>query len=44
MPVSTSISADDQEAELQQHFIDAVGKLEGIQKQLQRVQQLRRAA
>lgn len=38
------VSVADQEAELQQHFIDAVEKLEGIQKQLQRVQTLRRAA
>jgi hypothetical protein len=33
---------EDQNAELQRSFIDAVAKLEGIQKQLQRVQQSRR--
>jgi hypothetical protein len=35
---------EDQEAELQRTFIDAVERLESIQKQLQRVGQIRRAA
>lgn len=35
---------EDQEAELQRTFIDAVERLESIQKQLQRVQQMRRVA
>jgi hypothetical protein len=34
------IDPEDQEAELQRTFIDAVSRLEGIQKQLQRVQQM----
>jgi hypothetical protein len=38
------ISVDEQDAQLQHQFIEAVGKLENIQKQLQRGQQLRRAA
>jgi hypothetical protein len=35
---------EDQEAALQRTFIEAVERLEGIQKQLQRVQQMRRVA
>lgn len=35
---------DDQEAELQRRFVDAVDGLQEIQKQLQRVQQMRRVA
>lgn len=38
------IDPEDQEAELQRTFVDAVSRLEGIQKQLQRVQQMRRVA
>lgn len=34
-----AVSVDDQEAELQRTFVDAVARLEGIQRQLQRVQQ-----
>lgn len=37
-----TIDPDDQEAALQHAFVDAVAKLEGIEKRLQRVQQLRR--
>lgn len=35
---------DDQEAELQRTFIDAVGRLETIQKQLQHVREVRKVA
>lgn len=36
------VEPDDQEAELQRTFVDAVNRLQGIQQQLARVQQLRR--
>lgn len=38
------VDPNDQEAQLQSSFIDAVGKLEAIQKQLQRVQGLKRVS
>lgn len=38
------VAPKDQEAELQHAFIDAVERLESIQKQLQRVQQVRKVA
>lgn len=38
------LAPEDQEAQLQRSFIDAVERLEGIQKQLQRAQQIRRVS
>ena len=38
------VEPESQEAELQRAFVDAVQCLDGIQKQLQRVQQMRRVA